>query len=317
MHKMDFRFIFLFIFFILFLNFVNAGTLLMDVQTLENYTLNLNFLNPERGLNPSYGSKTNNTGGGYIDLVFSNDALVYDLDLFLMKEGITIIHKTFEEIKNDQRILLFLVPGASSITEGYTGIEKIDITNESTEQNNSSLNETSNSSNAGLDNSTNPVISQGTADIINNHEDLGEANNSGIWSNLPDFFSQRIFYGGIVIIVLLFLIIIFSFALKRIKNRENRDEIFSKTDNEKHSSVDDLEKKLKEALEELEDLKKEKEKDSEIRDDLKDDIEEKKKIIKQIKTTKEKLTKDKEDLIELRDNLRDKVKRTNKDDKKD
>lgn len=107
------------IFFLFLISFVCAGNLEINIQTLENHTLNLNLLNPENRIE-SYVSMTNNTCNGEMTLNFQNAADSYDIDVFLMKDGKKVIYESFKEIANDQKVLIVLVPGLSSITEEYS-----------------------------------------------------------------------------------------------------------------------------------------------------------------------------------------------------
>jgi len=295
--------------FIILFGVVSAGTIEVNIETLKDHTLNVNFLNPDRnsGEGPiSYGSITKDTGTGELSFTFSSTASSFDIDVFLMKGKEVLAHELFEGVKNNQKVLIVLVPGVvREITEDY---------NPSAQSSQSSSSSTSNSI-LELSNQSNPISENASLNQENQdsqHSQQTSELNQEIQSANQEhqvtknsFFNNNVFpfiLGSLIIlIILLGLAFIYKILFKKLKKQLEKD---MKKNVVLKDPLVSLENKLREALKDVGYLKKERAKNKNIQRGLRKDIEEKKRIIKQIKFTKKKLAEDKQRLNSLRSKLR-------------
>lgn len=318
------------------LQMISAGSLRIHVITLEDHSININFLNPDRGSGGeiSYGSLNKDTGSGDFTLTFNNNAEIFDLGVFLMKEGKTIVHEDFTSIENDQEILLFLSPVSSYVTESYDSSAVVE------ESSNSSENVVNNSTNSSeeeniIESNTSSNVSGSVVEesnVVSNEEDA-----FNFWS----FFNRaEVYYALAGFLLLIVLAFVFGAILKhhrtaisegnygfsRRKNRE--DDILDEID-EYEDKIADYDDKVRELRRELKEVRRRnREEDRERRsrraryrddeEDIDDDKPRKRRVrrikSKNVKKSKPKVSKiDKDGYIEVEDKGKEKDKEEGSD----
>ena len=315
----------LFLFFI-FVQVVSADILEMEIQTLANHRLNIDFLNPDRSGNPlKYDSINEDTGeDGVLNLEFSDTVDVFDMSIFLMKGSEVVAKKTFTEVANDQKIRLFISPQVISIEENYLA-----ESGSSTDTQDSSSEDTVSETGEGLDNETEPISSENNSDsenIDNEDSNTEETSNTNQPNNQPGQTSESSFFepysnfvsylvfGFLFVFVLFFVIGLFGRRLFKAKkgrvgvSKSDKKSDKSKDDKltEESAAVSEVQKKLNKALEEIEDLKKQKGKegsDSEKHKKKLDHLQNKHRLLKDIKKKKHRIARQKKELQELEDKL--------------
>ncbi len=299
------RIIFSLIVCILLVQAISAIDTEIKINTLSNHTLNLQFLNQ----NPppiSFESITNNSGeSGEFSYVFSNSATSFDLSVFLIKENKKILYERFEDIISGKIVVITFIPGVVEIDKDYQEVQ-ISETQNQTEENeiieSNVTNETSE-----LENMSNESSSKITGEVSSETESwffkffklIGLAT-----SEESDSSSINGVYYAVGIIVLLFLA---YFIIKKTRNKtpkkikirklsEMQEEkkktvLDSSTTSGYKKIIEEDEKKIREAQEEIAKLKKE----------------------DRIKAAKQKLIEDEKELMRLREEEREDKKEREKE----
>jgi hypothetical protein len=223
--------------FVMLIGVVQASTLNVEVGTLEDHKLEVQFLNPDRmNSQPiSYGKYLNDTGDGQLSFDFESTADSYDLSVFLMDGNDIILHKLFEGVSADQKIYLLLIPGASEITENYEE-ETAQVSSNESMGENQEVNE--------------------TAEIVTEKQNQTNSSSSGlegfaIISETLDLFSNKLFYyigSGLVLALAGFLV------LRRVYKKGTLKLKLPKR--QSSDSLEDAEEKIKEAEGEIQELRK-------------------------------------------------------------
>jgi hypothetical protein len=242
---MERRGLMIFFIFILSISFIQASTLDVDVLTLENHKLDINFLDAEADAPISCYHNYTDTGDGTISFEVTEEPDSYDIYCYLMDGSEKVLYKLFENVSSDQKIQLILIPGAAQIIQNYSGaptaqssesqvqIQANETESITTENESLGTNETENTTSSGL----------GGFAVINETLNL---------------FSNKIsYYIGIIII----LGLVGFMVLKRVYKRK---VLVPKSPKRKDSgrgaveNAEDIEEKIEEDEEEIQELRKKK-----------------------------------------------------------
>ncbi len=290
---MEKRLVIYFAFAFLLLQFVNAVDTPIKIDGLPNYSVNINFLNPDRanGGEISFGSLYETIGeSGQVTTSFSCSEESFDLSVFFMEGNKVLSHEEIEDVAPGNTIHMLLIPGAFQIDADYS--EEENLASEEIEENISS--------------EETEEITENVTELENNlvEDSLEEKSFFSRLVSVFDFSGHAVAEGEtpfylrkemLYFLGTAFLLIgagIFSFKKFKGSGEKKQKEInvkkLSEIQEEKKKdvsdykqSLEDAERKLKEAQEELKRLK----------EGSKEE---------QIKKAKEKLVEDEKELMRLR-----------------
>ena len=261
------KFLFGFVFAVLLLSLASAGSTLIKVNTLADHEINLQFLNPDNDGVVSFGTPvTLDTGAeGYVEYSFEHTSDLFDLNVFLMKDGKKVLNKKFTEISNDGNEICLLIvsndileiedPCVKEVVEE----EVYEEISEKVEQENTTLFEIDNQTT----NMTDEIVSENETKSKFNFRNflsiLGFATSDGTEESSSWNFLYYVF-GLIALLVVIF------FVVRWMRKRKNSPKVENKTpqpptqqisqEEKPQHSIEDVEKRIFEAQEELKELKK-------------------------------------------------------------
>lgn len=283
--------------FLLLVSFASAFDTVIKINTLSNHTLNINILNPDRSTPGSviaFDIVNKDSGEtGEVDYAFSNSAESFDLSIFLLKEGKTILHKTFEDIPSGKTVMLTFIPGIVEIDKDYQekAPNELEEANISIENQTAEINETENQTNEIVVEEVKKVVGESAREINKTIEDKkGFLENSfkGLLrlfklsgfsvSDEKDFLQRNIFYYVFGVFLLGLVLFFVSKPVRRkLKNSYSSKK---KKIEEREESLEEAKNKLKEMQEKVDELSNQKQ--------------------EKIKEVKQKLIEDEKELMRLR-----------------
>jgi len=235
--------------FVLVFQFVNAVSTEIEIDTLSNHQLRLNFLNPEKPPNPIlFETKKLDSGeGGVVTTTFDYDTENFNLGISLINNGTQVLYELIEDINSGEKLYVLLIPGVVEVTKNYQETEVLE--NELQEN---EANETS-----GLDNATESSALTGEA---TNKSNSSEVQDKGLEKN--DSSINLLYYAAGIFIFLLAMFLIYSKYKHKIlgKYSKYKHRVLGKVNKKKkfknyEREIEDAEKKIKEALKEIDEVK--------------------------------------------------------------
>ena len=267
-----------------FISFATAADTVIKINTLSNHKLNLQFLNPEPP--PiAFGTITVDSGdSGVVDYVFSNSSDIFDLSVFLLGDGGTILHERFNGIDAGKTVVIDFVPGVVDIDKDYHE-ETVEAAETGT------VTETSNATAENETSVTEPEVNDTQEEVAPENENVSDNNQGGIsrFFSLIGFASsgdnegtgfsgtKTFYYAGGAFLLGIALFFVSKPVARKLKNsREAKKEAIKA----KEETLEDAKRKLKEMQEKVDEMTHEK-----------DD---------KIKAAKQKLVEDEKELMRLR-----------------
>jgi hypothetical protein len=261
--------------FLLLVSFASAINTEIKIYTLSNHSLNLQFLNPEPP--PiSFESVTETSDiSGEFSYIFSSNAESFDLSIFLIEDGKKILNERFNGIVSGKKVVITFIPGLVEIDKDYQepSVEEINV---SAENQTIEINE--------VENQTEEVIEkiEELKEEISGRRDFeslsGFFKSLGFVSSEESFFSKKIFYywaGGFLLFIALF------FISKPVRKKLKNSYSARKEDiKEKEESLVEAKRELMQMQKKVDDLKEQKD--------------------NKIKIVKQKLVEDEKELMRLR-----------------
>lgn len=259
----------------------------INIETLKDHRVSV--IVRDEGKLTSLESFHQNTGNGEISITSTVNKEYVDLLVTLKKDGATILNEKFPSMSTAKPIYITLIPGNVKAT---TGKEEpvVNITNTTNSTaNNSTANTTTQAQETSQPNIT-AIPNSSTPS--NNSADEKKDLNSTITGGVTDFlekgkdlvFSKNTLYliGTIIALVAVFMMI--TYARKKIKLKKqpylnfkfNLKDVGSSQSTEKR--IETAERKLKEAQEEISDLKGRERRIREVEERFKKDKEELRKL---------------------------------------